>query len=322
MLKKYAAETKGRVKDRMMLIIKIKRDGMGIRKAAKSLGKSGSWGYKWYARYNQVGFKNLDDQPHTGRPLKVGKAVMKKIRKNACRKLIWTGKEMQDYIVKNSGLKYSITHVRYLIRRWGYSQKVPVGVHARRAPSEDRHAFQKEIAEIIQKNNDDGIVTAIQDETIVIAAPRARKRGYTRKKIRALYTYTGSRSKTIVLGLITTDGRSMFRQYDKFDMHAFAKFIRAAVRKFGKICLILDKAPQHRAKMILRLADEIEGLTLKFLPTATPEISAIETYWKNLKRKVRDVPYINLGMLRKAIAKYTRYTKPNLDVEKILQRSI
>ena len=96
---------------------------------------------------------------------------MKKIRKNACRKLIWTGKEMQDYIVKNSGLKYSITHVRYLIRRWGYSQKVPVGVHARRAPSEDRHAFQKEIAEIIQKNNDDRIVTAIQDETIVIAAP-------------------------------------------------------------------------------------------------------------------------------------------------------
>ena len=44
MLKKYAAETKGRVKDRMMLIIKIKRDGMGIREAAKSLGKSGSWG--------------------------------------------------------------------------------------------------------------------------------------------------------------------------------------------------------------------------------------------------------------------------------------
>ena len=144
-----------------------------------------------------------------------------------------------------------------------------MGVHARRAPSEDRPAFQKEIAEIIQKNNDDGIVTAIQDETIVIAAPRARKRGYTRKKIRALYTYTGSHSKTIVFGLITADDRNMFRQHDEFGMHAFAKFIRAAVRKFGKICLILDKAPQHRAKMILRLVDEIDGLTLKFLPTAT-----------------------------------------------------
>ena len=30
MLKRYAVETNSKVKDRMMLIIKIKRDGMGI----------------------------------------------------------------------------------------------------------------------------------------------------------------------------------------------------------------------------------------------------------------------------------------------------
>ena len=89
-----------------------------------------------------------------------------------------------------------------------------------------------------KKNDEKRIAAAIQDESIVIAGPRALKRGYTRKKIRALYTYTGSRSKTIVFGLITTDGRMMFRQYDRFDMHAFARFLRAAVRKFGKICMM------------------------------------------------------------------------------------
>ena len=46
MLKRHAAETNGKVKDRMMLIIKIKRDGADIHEAARSLGKSGSWGYK------------------------------------------------------------------------------------------------------------------------------------------------------------------------------------------------------------------------------------------------------------------------------------
>ena len=40
MLKRYAVETNGKVKDRMMLIIRIKRDGMDIREAARSLGKS------------------------------------------------------------------------------------------------------------------------------------------------------------------------------------------------------------------------------------------------------------------------------------------
>ena len=156
----------------------------------------------------------------------------------------------------------------------------------------------------------------------MIADAWARKRGYTRRRIRAFYTYTGSHSKTIVFGLITTNGRSMFRQYDKFDKHAFAKFLKAAVRKFGKICLIVDNAPQHHAKMILRLVDEIDGLTLKFLPTATPESSAIEIYRRDLKRKVLNVSHINLSMLRKAITRYIRHTKPNLDVEKILYRSI
>ena len=180
MLEIYAAETKGRVKDRMMLIIKIKRDSTDIRKAAKFLGKSSSWGYKWYARYNQVGFKNLDNGLHTSRPPKVAKAVTKKNRKNTCMKLIWTGKEMQDYILKKTGTKYYITHVRHMLRQRGYSQKVPVVVHARRTSFEDTCTFQKEIVKVV-KNDEDGITTAIQDETIVIADARPRKRGYTRE---------------------------------------------------------------------------------------------------------------------------------------------
>ena len=194
-------------------------------------------------------------------------------------------------------------------------------MHANRVSVEEIHTFQKEIAGTI-KNDKKGIVTAIQDESIVIAGPRARKRGYTRSGIRASYVYTGSHSKTIVFGLLTTDGRSMFRQYDKFDMHAFAKFIKAAVRKFGKICLILDNAPQHYARLIRQLVEMIDGLTLKFLPAATPEISAIEPYWREHKRKVLDVPHTSLAMLRKAIARYPRYAKPNLDVETFLYRMI
>ncbi len=151
MLKKYAAETDGDVKDRMMLIIKIKRDGMNVREAARSLGKSDPWGYKWHTRYRQAGFDNLYVQHRTGRPPKVDKAIMKNIRNNTCKNLTWTGKEMQDYILKNAGIKYSITHVGYLLRKWGYSQKIPVRVHANRAPVEEIHTFQKDIADVIKK---------------------------------------------------------------------------------------------------------------------------------------------------------------------------
>ena len=74
--------------------------------------------------------------------------------------------------------------------------------------------------------------------------------------------------------------------------------------------------------MICHLVERVEGLTLKFFPAATPEISEIEPYWKGLKRKVFDVPHTSLTMLRKAITIYTRYAKPNLDVETFLYRII
>ena len=156
MLKRYAAEKDCNVKDRMMLIIRIQRDGITIRDSAKSLGKSGSWGYKWYKRYLADGFDRLTDMPRSGRPTKAGKADMKKIRKDACRKPVWMGKEMQERIQQKTGIKYNIMHVRYLLRGWGYSQKVPVGRHAKRAPDEEIREFQEGMPELIKKRTAKG----------------------------------------------------------------------------------------------------------------------------------------------------------------------
>ncbi len=114
----------------------------------------------------------------------------------------------------------------------------------------------------------------------------------------------------------------MFRQYDKFNQHAFADFLMQAVYKFKKICLIMDKASQHRATKIRELVERTDGLEIIFLPTATPDLSAIETYWRDLKRAVLDVSYTSLRMLREAITRYTRYKKPNLVVENFLYRVI
>ena len=74
--------------------------------------------------------------------------------------------------------------------------------------------------------------------------------------------------------------------------------------------------------MIRRLIEMMDGLTLKFLPAATPEISTIEPYWREFKHNALDVQHASLDMLRRAITRYTRHTKPNLDVETFLYRII
>ena len=114
----------------------------------------------------------------------------------------------------------------------------------------------------------------------------------------------------------------MFRQYDAFTKDTFEDFLKQALYKFKKICLIMDRASQHRASNIRKLVEKTDGREIIFLPTATPDLSAIETYWRDLKRAVLDVSYTNLSMLRKAITRYTRYKKPNLVVENFLYRVI
>ena len=132
--------------------------------------------------------------------------------------------------------------------------------------------------------------------------PRARKRGCIRKEIRVFYTYAGSYSKITVFGLIATYGRRMSIQCDKLDIHAFAKSLKTSVRRVKKIYFIVDSAHQHCAKMIRRLVDGVNGMTLKFLPAATTEISVIEMCRREIKCKMSDVPCINLDRLRKVIA--------------------
>ena len=67
------------------------------------------------------------------------------------RELIWTGREMQEYIKQRTGVTYNPIYVRQILRGWGYSQKVSVGRHANRASDEEIMEFQKEMAVLIKK---------------------------------------------------------------------------------------------------------------------------------------------------------------------------
>ena len=77
------------VADRILLIILIQRDNMYITKAARHLNRSRSWGVKWNHRYQESGIAGLQDKPRSGRPPKVYKGIMRKIRKRIARIACW-----------------------------------------------------------------------------------------------------------------------------------------------------------------------------------------------------------------------------------------
>ena len=51
----HAAKTNYRVKDCMMLAVKIRCGIMDIHRIVRSFGKFNTWGYRWHKRYAQAG---------------------------------------------------------------------------------------------------------------------------------------------------------------------------------------------------------------------------------------------------------------------------
>ena len=105
--------------------------------------------------------------------------------------------------------EYTISYARFLLRSWGFTRKVPVGRHVKRASRQKIAWFRKKLGPLIEERMRAGYTACVQDEAICVADARFRKGIYTPKGVRGIYTYTGSHSKTIVFGLITLDGEGV-----------------------------------------------------------------------------------------------------------------
>ena len=321
-IKAYETKKDAGVARRTMLVIHVERDGMTRTGAAEYLGMARSWGVKWYGRYQKEGLPGLQTRPRSGRPTLVSKRNMKKIWGTLKKITCWTAKEARDLIKEMSGVEYRIPHVRAMLRDRGYTIKVPVGRHVHRASPQKIAGFRRRMRRLIPEKRADGYIRCVQDECIADARPR--KRVYTLKGKRAVYTCTGSHAKTVIFGLITCDGRSFFKQYDKFTKDQFADFLKEAHAYFGKpIMMILDRAPQHKARIIRETLKELDGkVELEFLPPGCPDLSAIEEVWRQMKRAVLDVTYTTLATMRDDITRWLASSVPVLDIERYLYRVV
>ena len=204
--------------------------------------------------------------------------------------------------------------------------KVPVGRHVRRASPQKIAGFRRRMKRLIPKKRADGHIRCIRDESIMVADAegRPRKQVYTLKGKRAVYTYAGSHAKTVVFGLITDDGRSFFKQYDKFTKDEFSDFLKEAHAHFGEqIMMILDRAPQHKAKIVQETLKELDGMVEpEFLPPGCPDLSAIEEVWRQMKRAVLDITYATLATVRGGINRWLDSSAPVLDIERYLYRVV
>ena len=120
---------------------------------------------------------------------------------------------------------------------------------------------------------------------------------------------------------MTADCRRFFRTYDAFDKEAFLLYLKELHRHFGKINTIMYNASQHTAVDGIEFVAGSPGIMVMYLPVATPELSAIEEYWRQPRRDVLvSEYYATFVQMRHTLSEYLRTSGPRLDVMKYIRR--
>ena len=78
-----------------------------------------------------------------------------------------------------------------------------------------------------------------------------KRRKWIIREKRPMVTVTGSHDKTIVYGVLSLDGKQLFRQQNKrFDGQSFLSYLHQVKKKFSKFIIFIDRATQHKSKMV------------------------------------------------------------------------
>jgi putative transposase len=131
----------------MLLVLNIVYQGkISAAHVATYLHRNRTWVCVWLKRYEKEGLEGLKNKPRSGRPSELAeedicsiKTTLKESNNQGWR----TTKQVEELIVKKSGIKYHHTHIYLILRKWGFKQKVPRKIHVNTASREDKHAFKK-----------------------------------------------------------------------------------------------------------------------------------------------------------------------------------
>ena len=134
--------------------------------------------------------------------------------------------------------------------------------------------------------------------------------------------YTGNHSKAVVYGAISSDGSQMFQITDSMTGEAFVQFLKDLHKQFGKIDVMVDRSKTHNSKIVKEyLNDHKDSIKLTFLPKGSPQLSAIEECWHQIKQKIMVSKYYpTLEDMRDAIFEFCETVWFKMNIWKYVYR--
>ena len=320
LVKAFKKEKRHNVRTRIHMVCMVKINEITVTETAKLFYCDVHTVINQIRRYDEEGLEGLADKSRSGRPTKLKLEKIEKIVKKS--DSIVTPKKLNADIKKECGVQYSISNLRKIMRdKLNLSAKTTQTVHINRASIEKIRRWQRAKKAQISRLKNAGYTIVAMDQAIFVDDPVSGVKYWSTKGVPIVTTYKGRHQKLVVFGVITSDGRQCNRIYDKFNKENVVKFLKEVEKKFGKTAIILDNAPQHKAKIVQEYVRNCPNIKLIWLPTSTPELNVTEAMWKQSKYDVLVGKYYSsFKKMCNAISEYFRTKRFGLDLTSFLYR--
>ena len=303
--------------------VQLLKEGNEATLVARMFGVSRAIVFRWQRKYDEGGPAALETKKTPGPASRLSPTQMSELYAiiTGCdpRQLqfdfgLWTRKIIRDLIRKHFGVKFSEVLVGRLLKKMGLSAQRPLYRAYQQDP--DRVAEWKRAVypKIRRLAAEEGASIFFEDEASVRTDHHAGTTWGPVGQTPVVVT-TGERKSVNMVSAISPRGELRFRvQEERMNAARFIDFLTALLDSVpGKIFLIVDGHPVHKAKKVREFAENKTDGRLKifFLPPYSPDLNPDEWVWNNVKndRIGREVIMSKDDLKTKAIGALRRLQK-------------
>ena len=243
----------------------------------------------WVKRWEDE--RDVKDKPRSGPPNKMTKEQEKEIcdlvdennpQEHGYKTATWDCVEIKRFVEDKFGIRISDESIRKVLKKNGFSYKKAEYLFSKR-DMEKRNNFIAELFALYESLENTNIMFC--DEMSTKLHP---KLGYVWTRSDKVYVETSCSHKRIstIAAIEPLIGEKVSANYDKNNADSFVQFLEKLENSTDQnIVLVLDNYPVHHSRKV-RDYLEIKGrITLKHLPTYSPDLNVIEWLWGYARMK-------------------------------------
>lgn len=240
-------------------------------------------------------------------------------------KFNWTLQLIADYIERQFGLKYSLRGVSKLMERMGMSYTKPTYTLAAADPVKQQ-LFRRDVPHP-KKGVENGEIDHLlfEDESMIRDYQALQRTWFEKGKQRVIQTTGKHRGVKLLSTVDYCTGKTVWQEDEEYTAATFLTFLQEVLKAYpsGNICMILDNARIHHAKLLEPFLSENQRLTFEFLPPYSPQLNIVEGLWKWLKSDViNNVFYHTVAEIRKNVQSFMEsiMQKPKVVIDRLCVR--